>query len=80
MTERPHHMEPGASASRYLLFSSAYGDSMQDSTSVGTEGLRSWLAGGGELGGLMRAKDWAATPLGPVEAWPNRYGRPSASC
>jgi PAS domain S-box-containing protein len=29
-----------------------------------------WLAGGGELGGLMRAKDWAATPLGPVETWP----------
>jgi signal transduction histidine kinase len=29
-----------------------------------------FLAGGGELGALMRAKDWAATPLGPVQAWP----------
>jgi PAS domain S-box-containing protein len=29
-----------------------------------------FLDGGGELGALMRAKDWSATPLGPVEAWP----------
>jgi len=28
------------------------------------------LAGGGELGALMRAFDWSKTPLGPVEAWP----------
>ncbi len=28
------------------------------------------LAGGGEMGALMRAFDWAATPLGPVEGWP----------
>jgi signal transduction histidine kinase len=27
------------------------------------------FAGGGEMGALMRAKDWAATPLGPVEDW-----------
>ncbi|HEX8245967.1 MAG TPA: PAS domain-containing protein, partial [Longimicrobium sp.] len=25
---------------------------------------------GGELGALIRAKDWSATPLGPVEGWP----------
>jgi PAS domain S-box-containing protein len=29
-----------------------------------------WLAGGGELGELMRAKDWSATPLGPPDLWP----------
>jgi PAS domain S-box-containing protein len=29
-----------------------------------------WLAGGGELGALMRANDWAATALGPVGRWP----------
>ncbi len=29
-----------------------------------------FLAGGGEMGALMRAKDWSATPLGPPEAWP----------
>lgn len=28
------------------------------------------LPGGGELGALVRAKDWAATPLGPIDAWP----------
>ena len=29
-----------------------------------------FLAGGGELGVLMRAVDWGSTPLGPVETWP----------
>ncbi len=29
-----------------------------------------FLAGGGELGALMRATDWAATPLGPAAGWP----------
>ena len=28
------------------------------------------FAGGGELGELMRQRDWSATPLGPVEGWP----------
>ena len=28
------------------------------------------FAGGGELGGLMRAKDWSLTPLGPPDQWP----------
>ena len=28
------------------------------------------LAGGGEVGALMRARDWSATPLGPVAEWP----------
>ena len=27
-------------------------------------------AGGGELGGLIRGFDWAATSLGPISAWP----------
>jgi hypothetical protein len=29
-----------------------------------------FLSGGGELGTLMRARDWAATPLGPPGGWP----------
>ncbi len=29
-----------------------------------------FLHGGGEMGERMRAKDWAATPLGPVAEWP----------
>ncbi len=28
------------------------------------------LAGGGEMGALMRAHDWAATALGPARSWP----------
>lgn len=28
------------------------------------------LAGGGEMGALIRAKDWSRTPLGPVASWP----------
>ena len=28
------------------------------------------LAGGGEMGALIRAHDWSSTPLGPVDAWP----------
>jgi PAS domain S-box-containing protein len=29
-----------------------------------------FLAGGGELGELIRQRDWAASPLGPLESWP----------
>lgn len=28
------------------------------------------LGGGGAMGAMMRALDWSATPLGPVEGWP----------
>lgn len=28
------------------------------------------LRGGGEMGAMMRATDWAKTPLGPIEHWP----------
>ncbi len=28
------------------------------------------IVDGGEMGALMRAFDWAATPLGPLERWP----------
>jgi PAS domain S-box-containing protein len=29
-----------------------------------------FLAGGGEMGAAMRARDWSDTPLGPPEQWP----------
>lgn len=29
-----------------------------------------FLAGGGEMGELIRTHDWSATPLGPIESWP----------
>jgi PAS domain S-box-containing protein len=38
---------------------------------VGTEGSAPpFLQGGGEMGARMRAHDWAATPLGSPETWP----------
>ena len=29
-----------------------------------------WLSGGGKMGMLIRAMDWAKTPLGPIDTWP----------
>lgn len=29
-----------------------------------------WVAGGGEMGELIRSYNWASTPLGPLESWP----------
>lgn len=29
-----------------------------------------WLRGGGELGEMIRAHDWASNPLGPISTWP----------
>ncbi|NJL66944.1 MAG: hypothetical protein HC894_09345 [Microcoleus sp. SM1_3_4] len=29
------------------------------------------FAGGGEMGGLVRSRDWSQTPLGAVENWPS---------
>ncbi len=31
---------------------------------------RDYLAGGGDMGALMRAMDWRQTPFGPVDDWP----------
>src|SRR4051794_33902101 len=36
----------------------------------GTGTISDFLAGGGELGALTRAHDWATTSLGPPETWP----------
>ncbi len=30
-----------------------------------------WLSGGGEIADLIRSRDWAKTPLGPIEHWPS---------
>jgi signal transduction histidine kinase len=34
------------------------------------DSLLSWLDGGGEAGALIRAFDWTASGLGPLERWP----------
>ncbi len=35
-----------------------------------TESSEQFLAGGGEMGQLIRSMDWSKTALGPVETWP----------
>src|SRR3954465_3444909 len=39
-----------------------------------------FLIGGGELGALIRAKDWSATPLGRAEAWPQNIKTAVSLC
>jgi PAS domain S-box-containing protein len=43
---------------------------MNDNHSNGAAATRAFLAGGGSMGALMRAHDWASTPLGPIDSWP----------
>ena len=42
--------------------------------------LNTVLAGGGEMGALMRSIDWASTPLGPVSAWPQSLRTTVSTC
>jgi PAS domain S-box-containing protein len=39
-----------------------------------------FLAGGGEMGRLMRSHDWASTPLGAVERWPQSLRTSVSTC
>lgn len=40
----------------------------------------SFLSGGGEIGERMRAHDWATTPLGPLEGWPQSLRTMVSTC
>jgi signal transduction histidine kinase len=44
-----------------------------DGTGAGTS---EFLAGGGEMGARIRVLDWAKTPLGPVDSWPQSLRSP----
>src|SRR5262245_3683586 len=48
------------------------GSQMMDADKLGRDGmaLPHFLAGGGEMGALMRAKSWTDSLLGPPETWP----------
>ena len=37
---------------------------------MGTKGGTGFIAGGGELGELVRTTDWASTSVGACDAWP----------
>lgn len=39
-----------------------------------------WLAGGGEMGQLMRTRDWSDSPLGPPESWPESLQLSASIC
>ena len=43
-------------------------------------GPEAFLAGGGEMGALMRARDWARSALGPVETWPQSLRTTVSTC
>ncbi|WP_310571198.1 ATP-binding protein [Gemmatimonas sp.] len=41
----------------------------RDATSPAPDPI-AFLAGGGAMGGLIRSMEWATTPLGPIDSWP----------
>ncbi len=45
-------------------------NSITQNAAPDSESRLDFLAGGGEMGALVRAHDWAATPLGLPETWP----------
>jgi signal transduction histidine kinase len=48
--------------------------------STGPSAALGCLAGGGEMGVLMRALDWSKSPLGPVEGWPQSLRTIVSTC
>src|SRR5271169_4749423 len=45
-------------------------DSSKNPSSIALACSEDWLVGGGKMGKLIRTMDWAKTPLGPLESWP----------
>jgi signal transduction histidine kinase/ActR/RegA family two-component response regulator/PAS domain-containing protein len=45
-------------------------DARLEIASATDPGALAWLAGGGEMRGLMREVDWSRTPVGAPEGWP----------
>ncbi len=52
---------------------------MSEAVLSGGPGLH-FLSGGGEMGARLRARDWAATALGPPEGWPQNLKSAIALC
>jgi len=44
------------------------------------ESMLDFMAGGGEIGALMRAHDWSTSPLGPVAFWPQSLKTSVSTC
>lgn len=45
-------------------------ESIPELTSTSVTEESSWLVGGGEMGKLLREKDWSRSPLGAIANWP----------
>src|SRR6185312_3140087 len=43
---------------------------VQQAQNASSSNVEALFAGGGETGSLMASMDWASTPLGPVQNWP----------
>jgi signal transduction histidine kinase/DNA-binding response OmpR family regulator len=43
---------------------------MNETQSAINDSNLEWLTGGGEMGDVIRSKDWSKTSLGPLESWP----------
>ncbi len=58
---------------------------MSSNSSIGTdasplERSLDWVAGGGEMGALVRSLDWSKTALGPLGAWPQSLRTIVSTC
>ncbi|MDO1529850.1 ATP-binding protein [Fulvimonas sp. R45] len=53
---------------------------MASAPSPGADPALAFLPGGGELGRLVRAHDWSATPLGPPAQWPQSLRTAVGTC
>ena len=60
----------GRSSLAYYVSTMSSSDDSVQPTSPYPEARPNFLAGGGEMGALIRAHDWTRTPLGPPDAWP----------
>jgi len=47
---------------------------------IKTEARFDFLSGGGKMGELMRGLSWSATPLGPIENWPQSLKTTISTC
>jgi PAS domain S-box-containing protein len=74
MSASPPHRPPSNArsnkAGRRKAESGATARLVDRSDQTQPDALPDFLAGGGEMGARMRAKDWRDTPLGPAKLWP----------
>jgi PAS domain S-box-containing protein len=63
------HRDPVVNASAALNLNRKLGQRHAENSPLKTTDT-DWFIGGGEMGALMRARDWSQTSLGPARNWP----------